>query len=85
MSRKSIKKIDFCVTKHYIVFILVFFWRQNMATMSIRTNDERKQSFEGFCESIGITVTSAVNMFITAWADYLSLQSDKKLLKKFFQ
>ena len=37
-----------------------------MATMSIRTNDERKQSFEGFCESIGITVTSAVNMFITA-------------------
>ena len=56
-----------------------------MATMSIRTNDKRKQSFEGFCESIGITVTSAVNMFITAWADYLSLQSDKKLLKKFFQ
>ena len=37
-----------------------------MATMSIRTNDKRKQSFEGFCESIGITVTSAVNMFITA-------------------
>ena len=37
-----------------------------MATMSIRTNDERKNSFEGFCESIGITVTSAVNMFITA-------------------
>ena len=37
-----------------------------MATMSIRTNDERKYSFEGFCESIGITVTSAVNMFITA-------------------
>lgn len=37
-----------------------------MATLSIRTNDEKKYSFEGFCESIGITVTSAVNMFITA-------------------
>lgn len=37
-----------------------------MATISIRTNDERKYSFEGFCESIGITVTSAVNMFMTA-------------------
>ena len=34
--------------------------------MSIRTNDERKYSFEGFCESIGITVTAAVNMFMTA-------------------
>lgn len=37
-----------------------------MATLSIRTNDERKYSFEGFCESIGITVTAAVNMFINA-------------------
>ncbi|WP_296326188.1 type II toxin-antitoxin system RelB/DinJ family antitoxin [Treponema sp. UBA3813] len=37
-----------------------------MATMSIRTNDERKYSFEGFCESIGITVTAAVNMFMAA-------------------
>ena len=37
-----------------------------MATMSIRTNDERKYSFEGFCESIGITVTAAVNMFMNA-------------------
>ncbi|MBR6080163.1 MAG: type II toxin-antitoxin system RelB/DinJ family antitoxin [Treponema sp.] len=37
-----------------------------MATISIRTNDERKYSFEGFCESIGITVTSAFNMFMTA-------------------
>ena len=37
-----------------------------MATISIRTNDERKYSFEGFCKSIGITVTSAFNMFMTA-------------------
>ncbi|MCR4822153.1 MAG: type II toxin-antitoxin system RelB/DinJ family antitoxin [Treponema sp.] len=37
-----------------------------MATMSIRTNDERKYSFEGFCDSIGISVTAAVNMFMTA-------------------
>lgn len=37
-----------------------------MATVSIRTDDSKKISFEGFCESIGITVTSAVNMFITA-------------------
>ncbi|WP_296332303.1 type II toxin-antitoxin system RelB/DinJ family antitoxin [uncultured Treponema sp.] len=34
--------------------------------MSIRTNDERKYSFEGFCESIGITVTAAVNIFMSA-------------------
>ena len=37
-----------------------------MATMSIRTNDEKKYSFEGFCDSIGITVSSAINMFMTA-------------------
>ena len=37
-----------------------------MATRSIRTSDERKTSFEGFCESIGITATAAINMFIIA-------------------
>lgn len=37
-----------------------------MATVSIRTDDSKKISFEGFCESIGITVTAAVNMFMTA-------------------
>lgn len=37
-----------------------------MATMSIRTTDERKVSFEEFCNSIGITATAAVNMFIIA-------------------
>ena len=37
-----------------------------MATISIRTDDSRKHSFEGFCESIGITVSSAINMFMTA-------------------
>ena len=37
-----------------------------MATLSIRTDDSKKHNFEGFCESIGITVSSAVNMFMTA-------------------
>ena len=37
-----------------------------MATISIRTDNNRKYSFEGFCESIGITVSSAFNMFMTA-------------------
>ena len=37
-----------------------------MATLSIRTDDNKKYNFEGFCESIGITVSSAVNMFMTA-------------------
>lgn len=37
-----------------------------MATLSIRTDDNKKYSFEGFCESIGITVSSAINMFMTA-------------------
>ena len=34
-----------------------------MATLSIRMDDSTKMSFEGFCESIGLTVSSAVNMF----------------------
>jgi len=34
-----------------------------MATLSIRMNDETKTAFEGFCESIGLTVSAAVNMF----------------------
>ncbi len=35
-----------------------------MATLSIRTTDETKYSFEGFCESLGLTVSAAVNMFM---------------------
>lgn len=34
-----------------------------MATLSIRMNDETKIAFEGFCESVGLTVSAAVNMF----------------------
>ncbi len=34
-----------------------------MATLSIRMNDDTKYAFEGFCESIGLTVSAAVNMF----------------------
>ncbi len=35
-----------------------------MATISIRTSDETKTSFESFCESLGITVSAAINMFM---------------------
>ena len=35
-----------------------------MANISIRTSDETKYSFEGFCESLGITVSAAINMFM---------------------
>lgn len=34
-----------------------------MATLSIRMNDETKADFESFCDSIGLTVSAAVNMF----------------------
>ena len=34
--------------------------------MSIKTNIEKKSSFEEFCKSIGITASSAVNMFMSA-------------------
>ena len=34
-----------------------------MATLSIRMNDSTKMAFEGFCESVGLTVSAAVNMF----------------------
>ena len=35
-----------------------------MATLSIRTADETKYAFEGFCESLGLTVSAAINMFM---------------------
>ncbi len=34
-----------------------------MATLSIRMDDSTKMAFEGFCDSIGLTVSAAVNMF----------------------
>ena len=34
-----------------------------MATLSIRMDDSTKTAFEGFCESIGLTVSAAMNMF----------------------
>ena len=34
-----------------------------MATLSIRMDDSTKTAFVGFCESIGLTVSAAVNMF----------------------
>lgn len=35
-----------------------------MATLCIRTTDETKYLFEGFCESLGLTVSAAINMFM---------------------
>jgi DNA-damage-inducible protein J len=34
-----------------------------MATVSIRMDDETKAAFEGFCNSVGLSVSAAVNMF----------------------
>ncbi len=34
-----------------------------MATLSIRMNDSTKIAFEEFCDSVGLTVSAAVNMF----------------------
>jgi len=34
-----------------------------MATLSIRMDDSTKMAFEGFCDSVGLTVSAAVNMF----------------------
>ena len=34
-----------------------------MATLSIRMNDSTKSAFEEFCDSVGLTVSAAVNMF----------------------
>ena len=34
-----------------------------MATLSIRMNDSTKTAFEEFCDSVGLTVSAAVNIF----------------------
>lgn len=34
-----------------------------MASISVRMDDNTKMAFEGFCESVGLTVSAAVNMF----------------------
>ncbi len=34
-----------------------------MATISIRMDDNTKNAFEGFCDSIGLTISAAINMF----------------------
>lgn len=34
-----------------------------MAVVSVRMDDEVKKKFEIFCDSIGISVSAAVNMF----------------------
>ncbi len=34
-----------------------------MATINITMDDGTKTAFEGFCESVGLTVSAAMNMF----------------------
>ena len=34
-----------------------------MATISVRMDDSTKTAFETFCESVGLTVSAAMNMF----------------------
>ena len=35
-----------------------------MATISLRMDDDTKLAFDGFCESAGLSVSAAINMFI---------------------
>ena len=48
-----------------ITFIVIFITNRgkSMATISIRMDDDTKTAFEGFCNSIGLSVSAAVNMF----------------------
>lgn len=34
-----------------------------MATISVRMDDKTKSDFENFCSAVGLTVSSAINMF----------------------
>ena len=36
------------------------------ATLSIRVNSKDKKEFDAFCNSVGINVSTAINMFIKA-------------------
>ena len=48
-----------------ITFYLIYntFRGKFMATVSIRMDDDTKAAFEGFCNSVGLSVSAAVNMF----------------------
>ena len=48
-----------------IIFYLIYntIRGKNMATVSIRMDDETKAAFEGFCNSVGLSISAAVNMF----------------------
>ena len=37
-----------------------------MSTLSIRVDDQDKRRFENFCSQVGLTASSAVNLFIKA-------------------
>ena len=50
----------FCITL-YIIYNT--FKGICMANVSIRMDDDTKAAFEGFCDSVGISVSAAINMF----------------------
>ena len=49
-----------CITLYLIYNI---FRSRYMAIVSIRMDDDTKAAFEGFCNSVGLSVSAAVNMF----------------------
>ncbi len=50
----------FCITLYVIYNTIRGIY---MATVSIRMDDDTKAAFEGFCNSVGISISAAVNMF----------------------
>ena len=51
------------VLDRYIKYVTITIRGIDMATLSIRMPDDTKMAFEGFCDSVGLTVSAAVNMF----------------------
>lgn len=37
----------------------------NMMNVNIRMNKSTKESFESFCGNVGLTMTAAINLFVT--------------------
>lgn len=85
-----------CITMFYICmyFVLYYLRRWSMTTtITTRVNSDDKALFDAFCESVGLTASSAINMFIKATiregeipfkikADPFFSESNQALLKK---
>ena len=52
---------DFVCITLYVIYVTIL--EICMATLSIRMDDKTKNSFENFCDSVGLTVSAAVNLF----------------------